>query len=368
MKLNLIYLALAILLLGCSESYDGELLFISPEAEDYFEYPYFLFIPNQVSQTNKNFIIVEPNNSGFADDDLQKHVDKAKNTASNDYYLGNYMAKSLSCPLIVPVFPREESKWRIYTHALDRDVMLQKGNPLERLDRQLIEIVRNAQKILLEKNIQTDEQFLLTGFSASGTFANRFTVMHPDQVLAVAAGGLNGLLMLPADSLQHKLLPYPIGTGDLKEISGREFQQRTFQNTPQYYFMGALDDNDALPYDDAFDPSEREQISNLLGEQMLPERWNKCQQIYDSLEVNATIKTYPEVGHEHPEEIKLEILQFFRASIQAKHRITDAAGRQWPHTRPGQSPLQHRCFCSSSSLGVNLPHRPSHVQNPRPVS
>jgi hypothetical protein len=317
MRIKLIYLALAITLLGCSESYNGELLFISPEADDHFEYPYFLFIPNQLSQSNKTFIIVEPNNSGFADDDLQKHADKAKNTASNDYYLGNYMAQHLSCPLIVPVFPREESKWRIYTHALDRDVMLQKGNPLERLDRQLIEIFKDARKSLLEMSIQTEEQFLLTGFSASGTFANRFTVMHPDQVHAVAAGGLNGLLMLPADSLQHELLLYPVGTGDLKKISGRAFQQEAFQNTPQFYFMGAMDDNDALPYDDAFDPSEREQISNLLGEQMLPERWNKCQKIYDALKVNATIKTYLELGHEHPEEIKQEILQFFRASIQA---------------------------------------------------
>lgn len=318
MRSNLIYLALAFLLLGCTASYEGELLLINPEAEDPFEYPYFMYIPDQVSPNQKTILIVEPNNSGFADDDLQKHIDKAKNTASNDFYLGNYLARNLASPLVVPVFPREKTEWRVYTHALDRDVMVQKGNPLERIDKQLIAIFEDARKRLAEKNIPTDEKFLLTGFSASGTFANRFTLLHPDKVQAVAAGGLNGLLMIPSDSLHNEFLKYPVGTGDLKEISGRDFQKQLFLNTPQMYFMGTLDDNDALPYEDAFDPMEREQISRLLGEQMLPDRWNQCKEIYETLHVNARILSYTGVGHEHPEEVKQEIVEFFRASVQAK--------------------------------------------------
>jgi hypothetical protein len=230
--------------------------------------------------------------------------------------LGNYISQHLGFPLIVPVFPREKSSWRIYTHALDRDVMLQQGNALERIDKQLIEIFMDARKRLQEKEIQTEDQFLLTGFSASGTFANRFTVMHPDQVLAVAAGGLNGLLMLPSDSLLNELLPYPIGTGDFKEITGSEFRTQLLMHTPQFYFMGALDDNDAVPYDDAFNTSEREQIYRLLGEQMMPERWTRCQQMYDTLNVNASILTFQDVGHEHPEEIKQDIVQFFREAVE----------------------------------------------------
>jgi hypothetical protein len=303
-------------LLGCSESYNGELVFIEPEAKDHFAYPYFLFIPEQISPNNQTFILVEPNNSGFADDHLKKHIEKAKNTASNDYYLGNFLAQNLGYPLIVPVFPREESRWRIYTHALDRDVMVQSGNSLERIDKQLIAMFEDAQKRLLEKNIHAGDQFLLTGFSASGTFANRFTLLHPDKVLAVAAGGLNGLLMIPSDSLDNELLKYPVGTGDLTDLTGREFRKQLFLKTPQMYFMGALDDNDALPYDDAFDPLEREQISRLLGEQMLPHRWKRSQQIYDSLNVNARILTYQDLGHEHPDEIKQEIVEFFKASVQ----------------------------------------------------
>ena len=312
----IIFTIFSFLFFGCSKSYDGELIFVEPDNVDSFEFPYFLFIPNNVSPDKNIYIIIEPNNSGFADDDLKKHVEKAKRTATNDYYLGNYMAQELQYPLIVPVFPRSKSNWKIYTHALDRDVLLQKGHPLERLDKQLIEMFEDAQSRLEKKDFLIQDKFLLTGFSASGTFANRFTLIHPDRVLAVAAGGLNGLLMLPLDSLNNEELNYPIGTSDLEKITDKHFEKELFLNTPQFYFMGQLDENDAVPYDDAFDQNERDQIFRLLGNQMQPDRWNKCKHIYKSLHVNATIKTYEEVGHKHPESIKDEIAGFFREAIE----------------------------------------------------
>jgi hypothetical protein len=314
MKKLLSYLLLFVLLSACSQSYNGELMFIEPENDDQFHYPYFLFIPKRISMENP-FIIVEPNNSGFVDDDLEKHIEKAKRTATNDYYLGNYIAQNLKYPLLVPVFPREKTRWKIYTHSLDRDAMLQRGNSLERLDRQLLEMISDARRILDDKNISTREKYLFTGFSASGTFVNRFALLHPEKVFASAAGGLNGLLMLPQDSLQGLKLNYPIGTGDFTKIIQKDFQQDLFAKIPQFYFMGAQDDNDAVPYDDAFDEDERQVIYSVLGRQMLPERWNACKNNYTDNQVNAVIKIYEELGHKHPEKVKKEILSFFRKHI-----------------------------------------------------
>lgn len=320
MRKLILYTLTSSVLFGCTNSHNGELIFVEPGMEDNFEFPYFLFIPNQVSQTEKAYVIIEPNNSGFVDDNLRKHIDKAKRTATLDFYLGNYLAQNFNYPLIVPVFPRPRTEWRIYTHALDRDVMKQKNNPLERLDKQLIEMFKDAQTRLKDKHIQTHGQFLLTGFSASGKFANRFTLLHPDKVFAVAAGGLNGLLMLPADSLNNEILKYPIGTGDLKELTKKEFKKILFLNTPQFYFMGELDENDAVHSDDAFDQNEREQIFRLLGTQMLPERWEKCKNFYMNSNVNATIKTYDNIGHEHPQKIKKDIIEFFRECIKENRK------------------------------------------------
>nr|WP_319511036.1 hypothetical protein [uncultured Draconibacterium sp.] len=316
MNKRLIYFFLVVLIAGC-KNHGGELIFVEPRETDAFQFPYFLFIPNGVTEKEKTFVIVEPNNSGFADDDLQKHVEKAERTATIDYYLGNYVARKLKCPLMVPVFPRSKTNWKVYTHALDRDVMLQKQPPLQRIDLQLIEMFKHAQTILNDKDILSHDQFLLTGFSASGTFANRFTLLHPAYVRAVAAGGLNGLLMLPEAELEQDTLNYPIGTNDMEKLTGSAFQKDRFLKTPQFYFMGQLDDNDAVPYDDAFSQAEREQIFNLLGEEMQPERWNNCRQLYKASQVNADIRLYEGIGHKHPEEVKEDVVAFFREVVQS---------------------------------------------------
>lgn len=307
---RLTYFVLFAFIAGCSNP-GGELIFIEPKETDAFQFPYFLFIPDGVPTNKKAYILIEPNNSGFADDDLQKHIEKAERTATIDYYLGNYVSRKLDCPLLVPVFPRSKTNWKIYTHALDRDVMLQKEDPLTRIDLQLIEMFKHAQTLLNDKDIPSYDQFLLSGFSASGTFANRFTLLHPDRVRAVAAGGLNGLLMLPENQLNGEVLNYPIGTNDIVELTGNAFQKASFLKTPQFYFMGQLDDNDAVPYDDAFSQAEREQIFKLLGEQMQPKRWNSCKQLYDEWQVNANIRLYEGIGHKHPEAVKEDVVEFF---------------------------------------------------------
>lgn len=315
MKRNFIYLIFFLGLFGCPDSIEGELIYVEPDGQRSFNFPYFLYIPDQIAQGESVHIIVETNNSGFADDDFQKHIEKAKRTATMDYYIGNYVAQNLRIPLLVPVFPRSKKEWKIYTHALDRDVIVQKGILLERIDMQLIEMFNDARMRLKKKNIDTKEKFLMTGFSASGTFANRFTMINPERISAVAAGGMNGLLILPLDSLNGIELKYPLGSGDLNELVNKKFNKELFLKTPQFYFMGELDDNDAVPYDDAFDQNEREIIFSLLGEEMLPERWTNCMNIYLDNNVNTTIKTIDNTGHEHPESIKKEIVEFFRLNI-----------------------------------------------------
>ena len=79
--------------------------------------------------------------------------------------------------------------------------------------------------------------------------------------------------------------------------------------------MGQLDDNDAVPYDDAFSQAEREQIFKLLGEQMLPKRWNACSRLYQDAGVNADIRQYEGIGHKHSEEVKDDVVEFFEEVV-----------------------------------------------------
>ena len=103
------------------------------------------------------------------------------------------MSEWLGVPLLVPVFPRPMSDWKIDTHALDKETMAVGGGPLHRLDQQLVAMIDDARARLGERGYEIGERAMFTGFSASGTFVNRFVMPHPDRVLATAAGG-------PADS------------------------------------------------------------------------------------------------------------------------------------------------------------------------
>ncbi len=308
------FLIIAFVSINCS-GLDGDLIHVESNSKAGFNYPYFLFIPDEISIEKELVIIVEPNNSGFASDNFEEHIEKAERIASMDFYIGNYLSQNLKYPLIVPVFPRPKSNWKIYTHALDRDVILQKGNELERIDSQLIAMFEDARSRLSQMGYSTNDKFIITGFSASGSFANRFTLIHPEKVLISIAGGVNGLLMLPYTEINGIQMNYPIGISDYEDLFGKKFDSILFKKLPQFLFMGELDENDAIPYDDGYDEPERKIIYELLGKEMQPTRWNTSIKLYKSQDVNAKILTYKGKGHEQPLEIKRDILDFIRANL-----------------------------------------------------
>jgi hypothetical protein len=73
-----------------------------------------------------------------------------------------------------------------------------------------------------------------------------------------------------------------------------------------------LDDNDAVPYKDAYDSLDCEKVFSLLGEKVMPDRWNKCIELYKSRNVAGEFVTYDSIGHEHQENVKVDILTFFK--------------------------------------------------------
>lgn len=313
---RLVTLFTTIIFLNSCSNIEGEIIPVAANSPSGFNFPYLLFIPEEAIKNNSVFLIVEPNNTGFTSDDFDEHRDQAENLATNDGNLGNYLAHELAYPLLIPVFPRGNENWKIYTHALDRDVMIQKENDLERIDLQLLSMVDDAKKKLDSMGFSVKEDIILTGFSASGTFANRFAAIHPNKVSAYVAGGVNGILILPTDSIANTSLNYPLGTNDFFKITGHDFDSTAFQNLPQFLFMGELDDNDAAKFEDAYDEDEREIIYNVLGESMQPDRWQRCINEYRKHGINAELKTYSNIGHEPNEIIKKDILTFLRANIK----------------------------------------------------
>lgn len=279
-----------------------------------FNFPYYLFIPQGTPIQQSLYLMIETNNAGV--NDSIDYQDRHARVQAQKHSLGNSIVRELKIPFLVPVFPRSETNWTVYTHALDRDAILMDTGDAQRLDLQLIAMIENAKSVLASMEIPVKEKVLFNGFSASGTFANRFTIIHPEKVGAVAVGGINGIPILPVKSIKKVSLDYPLGINDYKKVFGKHFNLKNYNALPQFLYMGAKDDNDAVQFDDAYSDVEREKVNKVIGKTMMPDRWDNTRDIYESVGVNAIFKTYNHIGHGTDEKIHADIIEFFTKVIQ----------------------------------------------------
>jgi hypothetical protein len=292
------------------------LLIIEKKASKGFHSGYILYVPKGTLLNKQTFLLVEPNNTGLLSDSIEVHTKAAINLATVSS-VGHSIATGLKIPLLVPVFPRPASQPLLYTHALDRDVMTENDPVYKRLDLQLLEMIADAKNMLLSMNIRVDSKFFMNGFSASATFTNRFSFIHPDKIKALAIGGFNGKLMLPQERLNDAALNYPIGINDFETLFRHPFDLTAYRTIPQFIYMGKLDDNDAVQYDDAYTMEERKIINTNIGQQV-QERYLKCQEIYQQHTISPLFKTYDNTGHWTNREINGAVTKFFSQQMREK--------------------------------------------------
>lgn len=287
------------------------LLFIEADTAAGFHFPYYLYIP-EGTVSGAQHLLVETNNTG-TNDTLAYHVRGASEQVTNAS-LGNSLSWGLKVPFLMPAFPRPQTAWQYYTHALDRDAAMLDTGAMRRLDLQLIAMTEHARPRLKSLGYEVRDKVLLNGFSASGTFANRFTLLHPERVAAMACGGINGLAILPVDSLNGAALDYPLGTHDAEQLFGATLDTAAFKRVPQLLYLGALDDNDAVLFDDAYSRQEQQVVHTAIG-RPIADRWTQCRNVYVQHKVNASFRTYPGIGHATDRMIYKDVMMFFRAAM-----------------------------------------------------
>lgn len=275
-----------------------------------FRFEYLVYLPKGTESGKVNTLMVETNNTGL-NDTIAYHEKGARRAASHSG-VGVYVAKKLRLPFLVPIFPRSQTDWTVYTHALDRDAFLARGVDYERLDLQLLAMVEDAKKQLAAMGYPVEDKFLLTGFSASGTFANRLSLLHPTKIKAVATGGINAIAILPVAHLEGKTLNYPLGVADIQQVTGQPVNLAAFRALPKLLYMGAKDDNDAAAFSDGYSDEERALVYSLMGKQMIPTRWSFMESQYHKAGVQADFRTYDHMGHGTDLKILDELVAYFR--------------------------------------------------------
>jgi pimeloyl-ACP methyl ester carboxylesterase len=237
--------------------------------------------------------LVQPNNSGTTSDDPKVHQKDAWLTGFERYKI----ADELNVVLLVPAFIRPATDWRTYTHALDRDVLTTEREDISRIDLQLLAMLDEARAALKEKGIQSKEKFLLQGFSASGMFVNRFTVLHPERVLAATIGSPGGWPIAPVRIYKSEPLPYPAGVADLEMLTGKPFDSAAYVKIPQLIYMGSEDDNDSVDFTDGWNTAAANQVDTLFGADPIS-RWPLSQALYQTAGANAQFVLVEGIGHD----------------------------------------------------------------------
>ncbi len=282
---------------------------IEASPHDGFNFPYLLRFPIAIQSEARVRLVVEANNSGMTSDDYGVHLKAARRGTERG--VGAFVAGDLDFPLLIPAFPRPRADALVYTHALDDDSLDIAAGPLERLDMQLLAMVDDALARIRDIGIEIEDDIVITGFSASATFANRFSMIHPGRVAALAVGGFSGLLMLPVEQLGVTRLPYPLGLADFETRFGAAFDRDRWQAIPQFAFMGRDDRNDAVPFGDAYTAEHRRRVYAAVGEP-ISERWQRVQAVYRESGADLDGRTYVGVGHRIGREVGEDVVDFMR--------------------------------------------------------
>jgi dienelactone hydrolase len=298
------------ILCGVSLSFGQESVRIGADPAKGFSYPYYLLVPSELKSDAKgrtHTLLVIPNNTGKVDDDFSVHENDVKRRIAQNAAI----AKPLETAILIPVFPRPKTDWRIYTQALDRDALITDRSEYKRFDLQLIAMIDDARRRLGTDGLKFDKRVFITGFSASGMFANRFTFLHPKRVKAAAIGSPGGWPIAPADSYKGKALRYPIGTGDLPEVSGRKLDLKDLRKVPLFLFIGDRDTNDSAIFGDSYEDEDKELIFELFGDAPV-KRWDISKRLYQQNKLNAEFKLYPGIDHKVTLEMRDDIVAFFK--------------------------------------------------------
>ena len=333
------------------ETGDSIVVKIPAMPEKGFNWPYYLRIPsNQFKSSNlasKRYLMIDMPNGGARDlDGIEKWV---KRTLENGAQRSVGVAEELWTPIIIPAYPVANSFYEVdgipymtYEHALDRETArlhLNYKNPKTKnllvgayserdldvkkflnLDKQIIAMFDHAVEYLNKygHNMETDKMFL-NGYSATGTFTDRFTAFHPEKVKAIASGGTLDDMVLPLSSYKGKDLIFPIGTSDYKEITGKDFNLNKHNQVARLIFMGKDDDNNTVEhgYLDCYSDFERDLIIKLFGYDILP-RAKALIDVYGKSGGKGMFILDKETGHGMSRDMGDYITEFFKANRDTK--------------------------------------------------
>ena len=265
--------------------------------------PFVLITPSTLKDTQT--LVMESNN--LETNNIQSLLRQALSTGKdlNDILKG-------SNPILIPILP-SESPSAPYYQQLSAECF-QNG---ERPDLNVVEAINKAKEIMKNQyNVNLNDKIFLNGYSSSGCFAQRFSLIHPELIDTACIGGASGSIPIPS-----KDLDYPLGIKNYEELFGKKFDIEEYKKITFNYYVGSLecetkssdrtDENGKLApmhdmsYFDRSVPTDvGETYRKRLGKDMF-ERAKNILKILENSGINISHTVIPNTAHNDREALKL---------------------------------------------------------------
>lgn len=279
-------------------------------ATETIPYAWYSYIPANLNPDIQSYILISGQHGNVISSDYSLVIGAHQAAASGRVAWANQYGYIL----VTPVIPRDYSGGEgIYSIALDREAFEGRNEFLERADLRVNAILDEYTASLRADGFQVSGKVFIEGFSAGGTFAQRYALLQPERVWAIGAGGLGGVLTLPLAEYDDTQLIWPLGIADFTSVVGKAFSADSYLSIPQFIYVGDQDSNSVMGPGNTEIFTEQQQLWLIaeFGNAGLIRLQNQVAELLDQGFDNLELTVYPGVGHERTQATVTDTFDFF---------------------------------------------------------
>ena len=267
------------------------------EKNDQFEYDWFLYIPRSVIRSENITILLSGVHGNIWSPNYRYIVDESEKMA----YGKVEWAKELNSILIVPVIPKyldyQPYDFDLLSFDVSSDFFYQ------RPDIKINKIIDYVSSELMLNGYKIDNRIIIEGFSSGGMFGQRYALLHPERVKAIAVGHCGGTFILPEEEFEGNVINWPVGINNYLLLTGYEFNRSAYKEIKQFIFVGEEDDNTTLSLQNSYSLWESQAQINFIhknfGDSTFEILKNQISYLNEIGYEDILFKSYTAVGHEY---------------------------------------------------------------------
>ena len=281
------------------------------EADGTIAYNWFTYVPPGLRREELAHVLITGVHGNIHSPNYQEITDESEKLLSwrVDW------ARDRQLVLLVPVIPKY---FEYQPVVFDLTCFDPSTDPFyQRPDQKVNLMVDTLLADLRAAGYTVSDKVLVEGFSSGGMFAQRYALLHPERVQAVAAGHCGAIFTMPESTYEGAQIGWPVGIADLPQLVGHQFDRGAYMRIHQFIYIGDQDPNTTFSLSHSATLwQSQEQIDFVLntfgdtGPAVLETQIRYLNAIgYE----NITLKVYAGVSHELTPQMVNDLLSFLDA-------------------------------------------------------